>query len=95
MKRLKWEETYDKNFLFTMPEKAYFYRIEIKKDKHYGMQYIVELWLDKHEDFQRLSPWAYVDCNTMEKAKKIIRNHYKNVLAKRNGKGRTSKKRKV
>lgn len=95
MKRLKWEETYDKNFLFTEPEKKYFYRIEIKKDKYYGMQYIAELWYEKHEDFGRLSPWAYVDCNSLAKAKKIIRDHYKAVLVKRNGKSSTPKKRKV
>lgn len=102
MKRLKWEKTCDdhfliseRDFLFTEPEKGYFYRIAIKKDKYYGMQYVAELWYAKHEDFGRLSPWSYVDCNSLEKAKKIIREHYKNVLAKRNGKSRTSKKRKV
>lgn len=83
MKRLVWEKTDDKNFLYTMPEKKYFYRIEIKNDRHYGMQYIAELWYDKHEDFGRLSPWAYVDCNTLEKAKAIIRKHYREILMKR------------
>lgn len=87
--RLKWEETYDKKFLFTQPEKKYFYRIAIIANKDYGREYVAELYLPKYDDFQRLSPWAHVDCNTMLKAKRLIGKHYREVLAKRNGKSRS------